>query len=152
MDKGIKDILREFNTNGYGNPDIKYTDNGKGGKSLVQSIGEYMYEDEVYGGEPYCGNETIWLKEKPIYRVIYYGRFIDSVDHNQIYPFLKKALMIGPDGELIHRGPKEYTQGNLKYTNEIIGDVNEFRQIERIFLNDKEIYVAYVNGGVINIR
>ncbi|HNR29065.1 MAG TPA: DUF5680 domain-containing protein, partial [Candidatus Dojkabacteria bacterium] len=66
--------------------------------------------------------------------------------------FLREALSKGPDGELVHRGPTEYISENLKYTNEIVGDIYEFRQVERIYLNGTEVYTAYFIGGRINVR
>lgn len=55
----LKDLLREFNVKGYADPNSEYVDNGKNGKILKLTIYQFTYEDEYYGGEPYCGNETI---------------------------------------------------------------------------------------------
>jgi hypothetical protein len=46
----------------------------------------------------------------------------------------------------------QYTNKDLRYTNEIVGDIFEFRQVERIYLNDTEVYTAYFIGGRINVR
>jgi len=53
---------------------------------------------------------------------------------------------------LVHRGPKEYIEGHLKYTNSIEGDIDEFRQVEKIFMDEKEVYVAYFVGGRVNVQ
>ena len=148
----LKKLLREFNEKGYSDPNSKYIDNGKNGKVLKLNIGEYSYEDEYYGGEPYCGNETIWENGIDIFRCVYWGKVVDGVDFGSIYGFLREALSKGPDGELVHRGPTEYTNGDFRYTNEIVGDIFEFRQVERIYLNDTEVYTAYFIGGRINVR
>ncbi|HRX43888.1 hypothetical protein GX618_02205 [Candidatus Dojkabacteria bacterium] len=148
----LKDLLREFNVKGYADPNSKYIDNGKNGKVLNLTIDDYTYEDEFYGGEPYCGNETIWENGIDIFRCVYWGKVIKGINFSDIYDFLRKALSKGPDGELVHRGPSEYVQGELKYTNSIEGDIEEFRQVEKIFMNEREVYIAYFVGGRVNIR
>ncbi len=148
----MKDILRRFNVKGYSDENSKYIDNSKDGKILKLQIDNYTYEDEFYGGEPYSGNETIWRDNKVVYRVVYWGKVSKDIEFNNIYTFLRKALSLGPDNNLVHRGPSEYIENNLKYTNEIEGDINEFRQIERIYMNNEIVYIAYFNGGHVNIR
>ena len=69
----FKELLRGFNQKGYADTATHYSDNKKSGLVLTQTNGEFTYEDEYYGGEPYSGNETIWKNERPIYRVVYWG-------------------------------------------------------------------------------
>ncbi len=148
----LKDLLREFNVKGYADPNSKYVENGKNGKILNLTIDAYAYEDEFYGGEPYSGNETIWENGEDIFRCVYWGKVIKGVDFSEIYDFLRKALAKGPDGKLVHRGPSEYTEGTLKYTNSIQGDIEEFKLEEKIYMDEKEVYVAYFIGGRVNVR
>jgi len=153
LDKNtLKDLLRKFNVKGYADPNSKYIDNGKNGKVLNLFIDNFAYEDEFYGGEPYCGNETIWENGKDIFRCVYWGKVISGINFSDVYGFLRKALKIGPNRELVHRGPSEFVEGNLKYTNSIEGDIEEFRQVEKIFMDDKEVYVAYFVGGRVNTQ
>ncbi len=148
----LKSLLREFNIKGYADSNSKYIDNGKNGKVLNLVIGNYTYEDEFYGGEPYSGNETIWEEGKDIFRCVYWGKVANGINFSDIYSFLRKALSKGPDGELVHRGPSEYVEGNLKYTNSVEGNIEEFRQVEKISMNEKEVYVAYFVGGRVNVQ
>lgn len=60
--------------------------------------------------------------------------------------------MQGPDNNLVHRGPTEFIEGNLKYTNSIEGTIDEFKQTERIFIDNKEVYVAYFFEGRVNTQ
>jgi len=153
LDKNtLKDLLRKFNVKGYADPNSKYIDNGKNGKVLNLFIDNFTYEDEFYGGEPYCGNETIWQNGTDIFRCVYWGKVVNGINFSDIYDFLRKALKIGPNGELVHRGPSEYVERNLKYTNSVEGDIEEFRQVEKIFMDDKEVYVAYFVGGRVNTQ
>ncbi len=148
----LKKLLREFNEKGYSDPNAKYIDNGKNGKVLSLTIDNYSYEDEFYGGEPYSGNETIWENDVDIFRCVYWGKVIKGVNFSDIYEFLKLALAKGADNNLVHRGPSEYVEGNLRYTNSIEGDIEEFRQVEKIYMDGKEVYVAYFFGGRINTQ
>ncbi len=153
LDKiALKDLLREFNVKGYTDPNAKYVENGKNGKVLNLTIDSFTYEDEFYGGEPYSGNETIWNDGIDIFRVVYWGKVVKGVNFSDIYDFLRKALTKGPDGKLVHRGPEEYTEGNLKYTNSIEGDIEEFKQTEKIYMDGKEVYTAHFIGGRVNIQ
>ena len=150
--KELKELLRNFNKKGYSDSGAKYESNCKNGKILVEDIGEFRYEDEFYGGEPYCGNETIWEKGVDIFRCVYWGKVIPGISFSDIYDFLRKALSKGPDGELVHRGPNQYIEGDLKYTNSIEGNIDEFRQTERIYIGEKEVYTAYFFGGRVNAQ
>lgn len=148
----LKSLLRKFNEKGYADPDAKYVDNGKNGKILTVQIGEFRYEDEFYGGEPYSGNETIWKNGVDVFRCVYWGKVSKGIKFGDIYTFLRSALAKGTDKELVHRGPTEYTEGKLTYTNSIEGDIEDFRQVEKIYMDGKEVYVAYFFGGRINTQ
>ena len=148
----IQKKLREFNLLGYSDPSVKYETNGKSGKILTRAVGEWKYEDEFYGGEPYSGNETIWHKGKDIFRCVYWGKVVDGVNFSDIYGFLRRALKVGPDGNCVHRGPENFIEGELKYTNSCKGNIEEFVQTERIFSNDREVYIAYFIGGRVNVK
>lgn len=143
-------LLREFNVKGYADPNKSYEDNEKQGKLLTLQIDEYTYEDEFYGGEPYSGNETIWESGKPIFRCVYWGKVAEGEDFGVLYSFLRASLAQGPSGSCVHRGPESFRNGDLEYTNECVGDITEFRQAERILHKNREVYLAYFYGGIIN--
>ncbi len=148
----LKSLLRKFNLKGYSDPNSKYLDNNKNGKVLHLQIDNFSYEDEYYGGEPYSGNETIWEDNKPIFRCVYWGKVAKGEDFPTIYNFLRKALEYGPDKNLVHRGPLEFTQKDFKYSNTIKGDITEFKQTEKIYRKNKEVYVAYFIGGRVSVN
>lgn len=150
--KELKTKLREFNLLGYADISAKYIDNGKNGKIITKQIGEYKYEDEFYGGEPYSGNETIWLNGKDIFRCVYWGKVEKGIKFGDVYDFLRKALIKGPNNSLVHRGPSEFTEDKFKYTNICEGTIDEFKQTEKIFIDDKEVYIAYFFGGRVNTQ
>lgn len=150
--KELQTVLREFNLLGYADESAKYVDNGKNGKIIRKQIGEYKYEDEFYGGEPYSGNETIWFKNKDVFRCVYWGKVAKGIKFGELYDFLRMALMQGPNNNLVHRGPSEFTEDKFKYTNICEGTIDEFRQVERIFINNKEVYTEYFFGGRVNTQ
>lgn len=150
--KELQKQLRKFNLMGYANVNVKYEDNGKNGKILTHIDGKWKYEDEFYGGEPYSGNETIWFDDKDVFRCCYYGKVVEGVNFSDIYNFLRKALKEGPTGNCVHRGPEQYTEGNLTYKNSCTGSIEDFMQTEKIYIENREVYSAYFIGGLINIR
>lgn len=148
----IQNQLRKFNLMGYADTSVKYEDNNKGGKILTRTDETWKYEDEYYGGEPYSGNETLWKDGKDIFRCVYWGKVAEGVNFSDIYDFLRKALKEGPNGNCVHRGPVVFVEGDLKYTNNCTGTIEEFVQVEKIFIKDKEVYLAHFIGGLINVR
>jgi len=148
----LKALLLAFNQKGYADPNTIYLDNGKDGKVLKQTIDNYTYEDEFFGGEPYCGNETIWDKGNVIFRCVYWGKVDKGCSFNDVYNFLKKSLALGPTGLAVHRGPENFSDGEFKYTNVSRGDIHEFYSEERIFFKDIEVYSSYFLGGDVNLR
>ncbi|MFA6982114.1 MAG: DUF5680 domain-containing protein [Patescibacteria group bacterium] len=144
--------LRKFNLMGYSDSTVKYEDNQKNGKILTRQEGDWKYEDEYYGGEPYSGNETLWYKGLNVFRCVYWGKVASGVNFSDIYSFLRKALKEGPTGKCVHRGPERFVEGEMAYTNECEGDTEEFVQVERIYINNKEVYLAHFIGGRINVR
>ncbi len=148
----IQNKLREFNLLGYADTNTKYEDNGKNGKTLNRTNDNWKYEDEFYGGEPYSGNETLWANNQDVFRCVYWGKVAEKINFSNIYDFLRKALKEGPNGTCVHRGPELFVEGDLKYTNSCIGNIEEFVQVERIFLKDIEVYLAHFVGGRINVR
>ena len=52
---------------------------------------------------------------------------------------LRPALMqVGQDDTIPVRGPKEFINGEYKYTFEVEGDLDYFNGIEIIYKNDKK--------------
>lgn len=148
--KQLQRQLREFNLVGYSDTAAEYKDNEKDGKIITLEKDEWKYEDEFYGGEPYSGNETVWYGNKAVFRCVYWGKVTPEVNFSDIYSFLKKALKEGPAGNCVHRGPENFIEEDLKYTNSCEGTIEEFVQIEKIFINDKEVYTAHFFGGRVN--
>lgn len=146
----IKLKLREFNTKGYSDEHAKYISNDKGGKIIKLEDGYLKYEDEYYGGEPYSGNETIWLNDKPIWRCVYYGFVEENEDFESVYAFSRLALREGPSEKGVHRGPEIFLKDNLTYQTETQGTIENFVIYEKISRNGMQIYQATFMGGMVD--
>ena len=150
--RDLQDQLRKFNLLGFADTSTKYEDNGRNGKILTREDGEWKYEDEFYGGEPYSGNETLWYKGKDVFRCVYWGKVAKGINFSDIYDFLRTALKEGQTGDCVHRGPETFEEGDLRYTNSCNGDIEEFVQVEKIFLKGEEVYLAHFIGGRVNVQ
>jgi len=120
--------------------------------TMVFKEGDWQYHDNYFGGEPYGGREVVFYKGEPFYMMVYYGQVNESVkDVKKIYSFLMKALKLIPK-EKPYRGPEKYEEGNLVYSNDYHGEVNNFYGEEIIEEDGKEIYKARYIGGLVDQR
>lgn len=120
--------------------------------TLVFEDGDWKYHDNYFGGEPYGGREVVFFKNEPIYMMVYYGKVDESVsDFGAVYGILQKALSLIPE-DYPFRGPKEHIQGDLQYTNNFIGEIDDFSGEEKISQSGKEIYSAKYIGGLVDQR
>ena len=68
------------------------------GTTIYFSHGDWRYEDNYCGGEPFGGTEKVFYKGKQVWRMSYHGRVIHPSDREVVYPFLKRMLsFITPD-------------------------------------------------------
>ncbi len=120
-----------------------------GSTTIVFEDGDYKYHDNYFGGEPYGGREVLFLKNKPIWMMVYYGFVHKNVEVKEIYPFLVESLS-NATIEMPYRGPKLYEKGNFKYTNNLIGDVDNFSGEEKIFKDDICVFETKYIGGFVD--
>lgn len=119
-----------------------------GSTTITFEKGRYLFHDNYFGGEPYGGREVVFLNDKPVWMMVYYGLVHDSVPANVIYPFLMESLSQATI-DSPYRGPMEYRNGNLRYENSIDGEVSRFSETERIFQDDTCVYEASYLGGLV---
>ncbi|MDD5043753.1 MAG: DUF5680 domain-containing protein [Patescibacteria group bacterium] len=120
--------------------------------TLIFEDGDLKYHDNYFGGEPFGGREVVFLKNEPIYIMVYYG-LVDrpAPDFEVVYRFLQKALSLIPEDHPF-RGPKEYVEGDLVYANKYDGEIDNFFGEETIVMSGKKIYKAKYLGGFVNQR
>lgn len=120
--------------------------------SYIIEEGDWKYHDNYFGGEPFGGREVVFYQRKPVWMMVYYGRVDDSVsDFGPVYKFLQKALTLMPENHP-YRGPTEYNDGDLSYTNSYQGNVGNFYGEETISRAGTEIYKAMYIGGFVDQR
>ena len=111
-----------------------------------------IYHDTYFGGTRFIGEEVVYVDDIPYWGMNYYGVTIDeNLGEEAMDNALRPALMkVGEDKSVIPiRGPKEFINGEFKYSFDVIGDVNNFSGIETIYKNNTKIYELKCTGGLI---
>ena len=121
-------------------------------KTITFKNGDWLYYDNYFGGEPYGGEEVVYLKNQPVYMMVYYGSVDKSIkDFKKVYKFLREALALMPKDEPF-RGPKFYKSGEYAYRNWFQGGTTNFSGVEKIYFGKKKIYEAKYVGGLVDQR
>ena len=153
FDKGeLWEFLIKAKKRGYAADDSALvTKDGRGATTILFKEGDWEYQDEYYGGEPFGGSEKIFYKGGVVWMMVYYGRVYEEGDTNEIYPFLRRALL-----EIPHmypfRGPTDLKEGDLRYENIPQGSIDDFSGSEYIFKGQERVYSARYIGGFIDQR
>jgi hypothetical protein len=147
----IRKFLIYSAKNGYGNTQAKTTDEADGSHTIEVVSGDLRLNDSYFGGEPYGGREVIFLGDKAVWMMAYYGAVIDLDDTalQDVYGYLRKNLL-NPDPEMPIRGPRENQEGEWSYTADIKGDLTDFKCEETITHNEKVVYEASFRGGLVD--
>lgn len=148
--KKLKEFILEASQNTYAseNPDIKVRQDDNS-TTIVYEYGDWKYHDNYFGGEPFGGREVVFLKEKPVWMMVYYGSVIvDEIIPDELYKVLTEALRSSTI-DMPYRGPKELVNGDFRYENNLEGDVKRFSGEERIYRNNVVLYIAKYIGGVL---
>jgi len=124
-----------------------------GSTSLVFEKDNFRYHDNYFGGEPFGGREVVFVYEKAIYMMTYYGFVDKSVsDFQSVYKVLQNALSLIPEDHPF-RGPKEYTEGDLTYRNSYTGEIENFSGEETITTPEgKVVFKTKYIGGFVDQR
>lgn len=123
-----------------------------GHKDYKFTEGDFSYYDSYAGKNWAPGREVVFFKSNPIWCMSYQGQHDPEYDDNffqeKAFLFLKKALM-NFDDSMPFRGPKEFSDGDFKYTFEMDGDYDYFKGQERIFYKGKSIFFQDVMGTLV---
>lgn len=120
-----------------------------GCRELVYEEGNLKYVDKYYGWKFFSGQEIVFNKEIPIWSMNYYGgSFKTTLFTKKIYNFLKKALS-EVNEDFPFRGPKEFSEKNWGYKNDLKGNLNNFKGREEIFYKKELVYELEYHGGEI---
>lgn len=149
----IRDFLIEAKKSTYAKGTAeKIESNRLGSKDYEYKKGNMLYHDTYFGGTNFIGEEVVYIDNKIYWAMNYYGVTLDeNLGEEAMDNALRPALMqVGISENIIPvRGPREYKNGDFKYTFEVSGDLTNFSGIETIYKNDKKIYELKCNGGLI---
>lgn len=149
----LKEFLIASNKAGYaGGEEKKWIKEPDGSTTIPYEKGDWKSHDNFFGGEPYGGRIVVFYKNLPVWMMVYYGWVAEGVESNPIYGVLHGALMQMPD-EAPFRGPKEYKEGELVYSNDWNGDVGRYSGEEQIKdMAGNLLYKANYFGGLVDQR
>lgn len=149
----IKSFLIEAKKQTYANEKVeKVASSRMASKDYEYRKDNMVYHDTYFGGTKFIGEEVVYLDNNVYWAMNYYGVTLDEkLGEEAMDNALRPALMlVGEDDNVIPvRGPKQFINGEYKYTFEIEGNLDYFSGIETIYKNDKKIYELKCNGGLI---
>ena len=123
-----------------------------GSTTFDYTTGNWRYNDNFFGGEPFAGREVVFFKGKAVWMNLYYGWVEKEVTNfGQVYEVLKKALN-AKNNKFPVRGPKSFKFEKYFYKNSWQGDLARFTGEEKIHQNSKQIYFARYFGGCVDLR
>jgi uncharacterized protein DUF5680 len=120
--------------------------------TIVHERGEWKFQDNYFGGEPYGGRSVVFLDGRPVWMAVYYG-WVENARGGVdiVYSFLQGALLQAPT-EFPVRGPDEFSEGHFVYRNVHHGGVANFSGEETIHEHERLVYTARYAGGLVDQR
>ena len=111
--------------------------------------GDWLYIDTYLGGIHVIGEEAVWLVDRPVWGMNYYGWMLVDEIPEGFSAFLKEALLQVPE-QAPYRGPQDFSVGLFAYACRWEGEVGCFRGDESILYKDAVIYRLNSHGGRIS--
>lgn len=149
LDK-LSRFLSEANKNTYAGDGEKINSSRLGSYDLEFKNGDWIYHDTYFGNETFMGEEIVYFKEIPVWGANYYGGILDSsFSSEEVYGFLKKALLENSLNLILVRGPENFKENDFEYKNSIQGNLENFMGKEEIYISGKKAYEAVYHGGLI---
>ena len=147
----LEAFLKEANLSTYANENIKKASSLRPGSSDYHfEKGDLIYHDTYFGATKFIGEEVVYKNGKPAWGMNYYGFTLNSEISEDLFDtILRPALMSGSDGNIPVRGPKEFINGEWKYTFNAEGDLANFTGIEEISKKHEIVCRLYCHGGFI---
>lgn len=144
-------FLREANANTYANENIKKVASLRPGSiDYHYEKGDLTFHDTYFGATKFIGEEIVYKNEKPVWGMNYYGFTLsEEISESLFDAILRPALMSGAGENIPVRGPKEFRNGEWKYTFTTVGDLTNFTGIEEISKKGKIVCQLYCHGGFI---
>lgn len=152
MKKELAEFLIEAKIQTYANEKIEKVNSSRlHSKDYEYQKEKMIYHDTYFGGICFIGEEVVYFENEVYWAMNYHGITLDdSLGEEAMDQALRPALMqVGKDNIIPVRGPKEFINGDYKYTFEIEGDLSYFNGVETIYKGEKKIYELKCSGGLI---
>ncbi len=122
-------------------------------KEIIYKEGDWFYRDSYSGYFRSWGQEVISYQNKPIWTQIYGGGVIneyvgDEEFANRTFSFLMKAIGAKEEGKFYPRGPKQFSDGEWKYSANWTGNIDKFRGSEEISYQGVVVFTHDFIGGL----
>jgi hypothetical protein len=148
--KRLSEFLNEANENMYAADGRRIKSTRLESRDLEFKKGDLVCHDTYFGNKNFIGEEVVYEKDSPVWGVNYFGFIIDrKFSADQVYGFLKKALLQEYNDIIPVRGPKSFKESDFEYMNVVDGDLRCFTGKEEILFKGKIIYRAFYHGGLI---
>lgn len=145
--KELKNFIAEARKNTYAGG-IKPVENPPlaGSYQLEYRKGDYFYRDIYFAGkENFIGQEVVYLKDTPIWSMVYCG----SAEPPEATDFLKKSLSVLGEKCRFNEECK-FEEVDFKYKNEGEGTLERFHGKESISIKGERVYKLRYQGGLIS--
>jgi Domain of unknown function (DUF5680) len=129
---------------------VKNSSSRPGSHDLSFREGDWTYRDSYFGGTDFIGQETVWLKDEPVWSMIYYGYIFrpDLIDGGRAAQTLRAALSTETaQGRLLDNFECSGPHGHFSISSE--GSIEHFKGRETITVNGTLAYALDYMGGLI---
>jgi hypothetical protein len=122
-----------------------------GSRDLTWSDGHWSYRDSYFGGTDFIGQETIWLRDEPVWAMNYFGYIShpELIDAQRAGATIKAALSSMYAEQSRFLGGYEWHGNHGHYLDRNEGEAARFRGREVIVVEGTEAYVLDYHGGLI---
>jgi hypothetical protein len=121
-----------------------------GSHDLSFRDGDWIYRDSYFGGTDFMGQETVWLKDEPVWSMIYYGYILrpDLIDGDRAAQTLRAALSgEHAQGRLLDNFEWSGPDGHFRISSE--GTIEHFKGRETITVDNTVSYALDYMGGLV---
>ena len=143
----LKKFITEARKNTYaGNREPVKNPILAGSSQFEYKKSEYFYRDIYFSGKKnFIGQEVIYLKNKPIWSMIYCG----YSEPREVYAFLKKSLLMLSE-KCRFGGECKFEENNFQYRDKGKGTIERFDGEEQMFIKRQSVYRLKYQGGLIS--
>jgi hypothetical protein len=129
---------------------VKAAASRTGSHDLSFADSDWSYRDSYFGGTDFLGQETVWLRDEPVWAMNYYGYILrsDLIDASRAGATIKAALSVMyTEGRFL--GGFEWTGPHGTYRDSSTGDAAHFHGREVIEVGGVAAYALDYFGGLV---